>query len=82
MHPVLASQEIRVIELRRRQFQAGVERDRCLRERSSGSHHVILMNQPAPKSMSVWVRSVGIWVASLKPRPASAVGEEATGVPN
>ena len=80
MNPVLAQQELHVIELRRRELQAEADRDQCLRLHGRRSRRIFPAPLPRLTGVRAWCRAVGGHAASFGPRTATAVANETTEV--
>jgi len=82
MNPVLAQQERHDIELRRRELQADVERDHCLRTHKSRSRRTFPATLPMATGVRAWCRTVGGRMASFGQLTATAVADETIGASN
>lgn len=79
MNPVLAQQEIHAIERRRRELQADVERNQCLRIHGSRSRRISPATLHLTAVVGIWCRAVVGRAASCRPWTAAAVATKTTG---
>ena len=75
MNPVLAQQEIHVIDLRR-QLQAEVERDQHLRMQATRSQGTDPVGPLGFTGVRAWFRAAGARAASFGPQATAAVAKE------